>query len=122
MSSDEKRLLKLYRALSDGGRNSLLDFADFLATRDKGHAADIPTVPLDIPRPADESVVKAIKRLMTTYPMLARDKLLHETSGLMTRHVIHKNPAVEVIDELELVFKRHYDQYLQEKNQPDGTS
>jgi 2-polyprenyl-6-hydroxyphenyl methylase / 3-demethylubiquinone-9 3-methyltransferase len=54
-----------------------------------------------MPRPAVESVVKAIKRLMATYPMLARDKLLNDTSALMTQHVVHKRPAVEIIDELE---------------------
>lgn len=113
MTSDEKRLLKHYRALSASGRNSLLDYAEFLATRDNGVAAEVSSVPLDIPRPAEESVVKAIKRLRATYPMLARDKLLHEVSALMTRHVVHKHPAAEVIDELEALFKRYYDLHQQ---------
>lgn len=120
MAPDEKRLLKLYRALSGGGRSSLLDYADFLAARDNGQAASIPEAPLDIPRPAEESVVKAIKRLMTTYPMLERDKLLHETSALMTRHVVHKHPAVAVIDELEQFFKRQYDLHEQAKSEPES--
>lgn len=119
MSSDEKRLLKLFRVLSDSGRNSLLDFADFLATKDNGRAAAISQEPLVIPRPAEESVVKAIKRLMATYPMLERDKLLHETSALMTRHVVHKQPAAEVIDELEQFFKRQYDLHAQAKCEPE---
>jgi hypothetical protein len=55
--------------------------------------------------------VKAIKRLMATYPMLDRDKLLHETSGHMTRHVIHGKPAAEVIDELEAMFAQHYERH-----------
>ena len=108
MSSDEKRLLRLYRALSNTGRGSLLDYADFLAARN-GETAQVPDTPLDIPRPAEESVVKAIKRLMATYPMLERDKLLNTTSALMTRHVVHRHPAVEVIDELEAFFKQQYD-------------
>ena len=112
MSSEEKRLLRLFRALSEGGRSSLLDYAEFLQTRNVA-SEPVPAArfPLDIPRPAVESVVKAIKRLMSTYPMLERDKLLHETSALMTSHVMHKRPAVEVIDELEAVFKRHYDNF-----------
>lgn len=118
MSSDEKRLLKLFRALSDSARTSLLDYAGFLASRDDGPIMAVPETPLDMPRPAEESVVKAIKRLMATYPMLERDKLLHETSGLVTRHVMHKHPAAEVIDELELLFKRHYDLHAQEKCEP----
>lgn len=119
MTSDEKRLLKLYRALSNSGRTSLVDYADFLASRDNGQAA-VPETPLDIPRPAEESVVKAIKRLMATYPMLGRDKLLHETSALMTRHVVHKHPAVEVIDELESLFKRYYDLHEQAKRETES--
>lgn len=118
MAPDEKRLLKHYRALSDSGRTSLHDFAEFLSARDIGRAAEISETPLDLPRPAQESVVRAIKRLMATYPMLARDRLLHDTSALMTRHVIHKHPAVEVIDELEALFKRYYEQHLLAKNEP----
>lgn len=118
MTSDEKKLLQHFRALPENGRLSLLDYAEFLATRAENQPAPASVTPLDMPRPAGESVVKAIKRLMATYPMLARDQLLHETSALMTRHVVHKHPAAEVIDELELLFRRHYDQYLQAKNEP----
>ena len=72
-----------------------------------------PCCPLRYPRPEKESVIKAVKRLMQTYPMLDRDRLLQDTSALVTRHVMHKAPAAGVIDELELMFKRHYDAYLQ---------
>jgi len=112
MTQDERRLLQTFRNLGDAQKTSLLDYADFLVARAGSAVGDaIPTEPLDIPRPAEENVVKAIRRLMTTYPMLdrSRDKLLHETSALMTQHLIHKRPAVEVIDELELVFRRHYE-------------
>lgn len=113
MQANEKELLQLYRTLSEGGRKSLLDYAEFLASRDAGAPAEpVPQVPLDIPRPTQESVIKAVRRLMQTYPMLERDKLLHETSALVTRHVVHKDPAPGVIDELELLFKRHYDAHL----------
>ncbi|MDD5366476.1 MAG: hypothetical protein PHR30_14160 [Gallionellaceae bacterium] len=117
MNSDEKRLLKCYRTLSDSGRTSLEDYADFLASRDNGQAVAVSETPLDIPRPVEESVVKAIKRLMATYPMLGRDKLLHEASALMTRHVVHKQPAVEVIDDLESLFKRYYGLHEQGKHE-----
>lgn len=115
MTPEEKRLLQSYRALSEASRQSLLDYAEFLAAREPATPArpEAAGKPLDIPRPADESVIKAVKRLMQTYPMLERDKLLHETTAQVTRNVIHKHPAAEVIDELELIFKRHYDAYLQ---------
>lgn len=112
MNQDERRLLKLFRALPEAQQAGLVDYAEFLASR--GHSEEAQSasqVPLDIPRPTEESVVKAIKRLMSTYPMLDRDKLLHDTSGLMSQHVMHKRPAVEVIDELELVFRRHYENH-----------
>lgn len=119
MDSDEKRLLRHFRGLAAGARSSLLDYAEFLASRAENQPEPVSGVPLAIPRPAEESVVRAIKRLMATYPMLERGKLLHDTSAQMTRHVVHKHPAAEVIDELEAIFKQHYDQYLQGKNEPE---
>jgi hypothetical protein len=114
MQSDEKQLLQLFRALPEASRKSLLDYAEFLGTREGGSTNEpVSQIPLDIPRPEKESVIRAVKRLMLTYPMLDRDKLLHETTALVTRHVVHRDPAPGVIDELELVFKRHYDAHLQ---------
>lgn len=115
MTPEEKRLLKHFRELSPAGKNSLLDYAEFLRTRAGDLAPEKPSQPLNIPRPQEETVVKAIKRLMANYPMLERDKLLHETSGLMTRHIVHKHAAADIIDELEAVFMRHYQQHLEDK-------
>ncbi len=84
----------------------LLEFAQFL--QERYGACELPA-PESIERPAQESVVKAIKRLAATYPMLDRAKMLHETSALMTQHVMQGRDAVEVIDELEIVFRRHYE-------------
>lgn len=110
MSPDERRLLRLFRSLGESRRAGLLDFAEFLASRTSDDAAPVqPQTPLDIPRPAEESVIQAIKRLKATYPMLGGDKLLHETSGLVTQHILHKRPASEVIDELEAMFRRQFD-------------
>jgi hypothetical protein len=120
MQSDEKQLLRQFRALSEANRKSLLDYAEFLGTRDAGLITEpVPQLPLVIPRPEQESVIKAVKRLMQTYPMLEREKLLHETTALVSRHVMHKDPAPGVIDELELVFKRHYDAHLQAAVSPN---
>ncbi len=114
MTSNEKQLLKLFQRLAEADRRSLMDYAEFLVGRSGGAEAPVPVsaTPLNIPRPESESVIKAVRRLMQTYPMLERDKLLHETTSLVTRNVVHKDPAPGVIDELELLFKRHYDAYL----------
>jgi hypothetical protein len=40
--------------------------------------------------------------------MIPRERLLNETSSLMTAHVIHGKAATVVIDELEVMFTQHY--------------
>lgn len=115
MSELEENLLKLFRALPVGDQASLLAFAEFLHGRAGGVApvrierepAPIPE-PVEIPRPEAESVVKAVKRLAQTYPMLDKSKMLNDTSTLVMQHVIQGRDAAEVIDELEIVFQRHY--------------
>lgn len=108
MTADERRLLRFYRALPEAKRDSLLDYAEFLLNRALPEAPETPAEPLDIPRPEQESVVKAIKRLRETYPMIDRAKILHDTSASMTKHLVHGKPAAEVIDELEALFLSHY--------------
>lgn len=108
MNQDERRLLRLYRGLPPAQKAGLLDYAEYLSQRAVPEQEDA-KAPLPIPRPAEESVIKAIRRLKQTYPMLDTNRLLHETSGLMAQHVVHKRPAPEVIDELEALFRRHYE-------------
>ena len=121
MSTDRKKLLRLYRDLSSPRQTALLEYAEFLASRDAADGLNqVSQIPLDIPRPAQESVIKAIQRLMASYPMLDRGKLLNDTSAQMTRHVIHGIPAVEVIDELEVIFQRHFEQHSSEAQQQNS--
>jgi methylase of polypeptide subunit release factors len=118
----QEKLLEILNRLSDTEAESLLAFGDFLLQRSgAGGVADVPggqsaapsvaevPKPLNIPRPDDETVVKAIKRLSATYPMLDRNKLLGDTSALISKHVVEGHDRVEVIDELEIVFRRHYE-------------
>jgi len=108
-SKTEKRLREILGELPETQASALLEYAEYLAARYSG-PKEI-TTPLDIPRPEKESVVKAIKRLGATYPMIDRSKMLNETSVLMTQHVISGRAAAEVIDELEVLFRRHYEKY-----------
>lgn len=108
-SKTEKRLREILGELPENQAAALLEFAEFLVTRYSG-PKEI-TAPLDIPRPEKESVVKAIKRLGATYPMIDRSKMLNETSVLMTQHVISGRDVVEVIDELEALFRRNYEKH-----------
>lgn len=110
MSGESKKLLRLFRGLSPARQRALVEYAEFLASRDEAEGLSaVPQEPVQIARPAQESVIKAIQRLMASYPMLDRNKLLHETSAQVTRHLVHGVPAVEVIDELEVIFRRHYE-------------
>lgn len=108
MKRDEKELLRLFRALPIEQQDTLFAFAEFLSSR----AVDTPLEigePEIIPRPVEEKVVQAIKRLRITYPMLDHSKMLHEISEHMTQHVMMGKPAAAVIDELETVFRQHYE-------------
>jgi hypothetical protein len=107
------KLVAIAARLSKEERDKLLEFAEFLESR-SSHAqshlqAQVPQSPLDIPRPEEESVIAAMQRLAKTYPMLNKDKLLHEAAGLMSEHVMHGREAAEVIDDLEALFVRHYE-------------
>lgn len=111
MAQDDARLAALYNRLPAAERETLLAFAEFLVGR-SGVPVDITPKPVE--RPAQESVVAAIKRLSASYHMLDRSRMLHETSGLMTEHLMQGRPAPEVIDELEALFRRHYQQQFGE--------
>jgi uncharacterized protein YccT (UPF0319 family) len=113
--SDEKRLKQWFRAMNAQDQATLLRFAEYLVSHPHNNLPAIQVFPEPelIPRPEQESVVKAIKRLVASYPMIERDRLLNETSQLMSAHVIHGKSANIIIDELEILFKTHYEQLKQ---------
>ena len=107
--AEDKRLLALFRRLSDAHKQTLIEFAEFLADKETTDNADEPSLePVSIPRPEQENVVMAIKRLRATYPMLDSADLFNEASAQMTRHLMHGIPATDVIDELEQIFLQRY--------------
>lgn len=114
MKNSKKKLIDTWCQLSDVDQLSVLSFAEFLLDKN-GAVENMVTEPLDIPRPEQESVIAAIKRLSKTYPMINKDKMLNETSALMSQHVIQGRNAIEVIDELEVIFQRYYQMTLKEE-------
>ncbi|HID48534.1 MAG TPA: Crp/Fnr family transcriptional regulator [Chromatiales bacterium] len=118
MNRQEKKLLDLYRGLPREVAEQLLAYAEFLAQRHPPEAMT-PAAPLDIPRPGEETVIAAVKRLSRTYPMLNKDTMLHETSGLVAQHLLQGRAAQEVIDELEMVFRREYEKHSQPREADD---
>ncbi|MEW5966064.1 MAG: hypothetical protein AB1720_03570 [Pseudomonadota bacterium] len=120
---DSKRLVSIFGSLSAGRQQALLEYAEFLAGKEGEESPPPPSEPLPIPRPEQENVVKAIQRLIQTYPMLERNHVFHEASAQMTRHLVHGVAAAEAIDELERIFARKYQQHLDALNkglQPSG--
>lgn len=106
------QLNRYYEKLGESERQSLLAFAEFLFQRQ----SDTDTVPLlqeaqAIERPDNERVPAALKRLKATYPMLEASDLLGEASELVTQFLMQGREAVDVIDDLEALFERHYELY-----------
>jgi hypothetical protein len=122
-STDERRLSRLFRALDAQSRQTLLSFAEFLSERSSGielrsglgaesdALEPCPSEPLWEPRPVQETVVAAIRRLRRTYPMLDGSAMLTQASSLMAAHVLHGRSAVSVIDELEALFKDRFEDH-----------
>ena len=117
MNSAEKKLLTVYNKLGESEQEMLRAFAEFLSQRTvvDQTSEEIPE-PENIPRPESESVVAAIKRLTATYPMLDKPQLLNETSALMTKHVMQGMDVVDVVDELEALFNRFYQDLVSTTN------
>jgi hypothetical protein len=111
MGGKQSRLTQLFDELAAPQQDTLLAFAEFLVARGESKGPPPLQAPLKIPRPEKESVVKAMQRLSATYPMLEKSELLNEATMLMSQHVMEGREAEAVIDELEELFGRYYEQY-----------
>ena len=107
LTKSEKKLLKQYQNLPEQARQSLVDFCDFLSAQNPISNNQL-LPPKDTLRPKDESVVLAMRRLSDTYFMLDKDDILNDASSLMSQHILQGRDSVEVIDELEVLFLKHY--------------
>jgi hypothetical protein len=108
-------LIDLYEAMDDNRKKSLTDFADFLYAQAEPIAKEI-QAPDDVPRPEQETVVGAIKRLKVTYHMIGSMSVFSEASALMTDHMVKGRDVVEVIDEMEILFEDAYKKIVQKSN------
>lgn len=111
MRPSAKSLVEIFESLPEQDQHTLFEFAEFLRSRAPEAEKAIPE-PLGIPRPEEESVVAAIKRLKQNYPMLSQKELLHETSDFMMKHMMKGVPAIEIIDELEILFEAKFNQLM----------
>ena len=112
MNPIAKQLTEIVDLLPESEQQTLLAFAQFL----KSQAPEIKPViaeALDIPRPESESVIAAIKRLAESYPMIERSAMFGDTSDLMMQHTMSGRSAIEVIDEMEILFDKKLKEILQ---------
>lgn len=105
-------MLELFRQFGDSEREQWLVFGEFLRSRQAPRQEALPEPDL-LPRPRQESVIAAIKRLSASYPMLDKAAMLNDTSALVSQHMLQGREADAVIDELEAVFERHYAYFKQ---------
>ncbi len=122
---EQRLLLRMFSRLDAPRRASLQAFAEFLYQQqeqeeqgDEAVVASEIQAPEDIPRPDEESVVAAMRRLSRTFPMINHDALLDRATSLMTAHMLQGQPAAQVIDELEALFDEHYQIYLNQFPHP----
>jgi hypothetical protein len=116
MAPVQQQLTELFQQLGAGDQATLLAFAAFLASRTPVHSATVKVEPEVVPepelieRPAQESVVGALKRLSKSYPMLNKAEMLSATSDLVATSIMQGSDPAGVIDELQEIFHRHYEQ------------
>jgi len=113
-TKSSQQLIKLYESMDEEQQRSLSDFADFLFDR-HGPAIKEILPPEDIPRPEQETVVGAIKRLKSTYHMVESMAVFSSASSLMTEHMVKGRDVNEVIDDMEKLFEDAYRKMLQDR-------
>jgi hypothetical protein len=108
----ERELLDLFGRLAPAQQDKMIAFAELLA----GGAPDVSRGErVIIARSTRETVTMALRRLVRSYPMLDRRRLMGEASQLMAQHALEGRAASEVIDDLEAMFERHYKKMKSDK-------
>lgn len=109
-------LVALAEQLPEDALITLQEFAEFLSAKHPPEENQEPDI-VPIPRPEDEGVIPAIKRLSKTYPMLDKRVLFEQTSATMSAHVLNEVSARESIDRLEKVFRKEYELFVEKRVQ-----
>ena len=112
--SRESRLASLSdiaAGLPDEALLTLFEFSEFLAAKHPKEV-EIDQHYQPLPRPEDESVIAAIKRLSQSYPMLDKTTLFDQTSAAMSAHILQDVSKQASIDKLERIFREKYETFL----------
>ena len=113
MKRDAKTLANLFNTLDKDRQQSLFDYAEFLQSK-YGMVKQEVSQPIEIPKPEDESVVGAIKRMKQSYPMIDSMEVFAVASNLMTDHMVKGRDVEEVINEIEALFEDTYKKLFRE--------
>jgi hypothetical protein len=97
-----------------------LDFAAYLSTQQPIVDKPVLQQPHAIQADENESVVGALRRLSKSYFMLQDHSLLDDATRLMSQHVIQGREALEVIEELEILFSNGYETYVKKHESPEN--
>ncbi|MBF0195618.1 MAG: Crp/Fnr family transcriptional regulator [Magnetococcales bacterium] len=110
ITKDKERadLLAAFRHLNPANKLTLIQFAKFLQSQQTEGEKPISQEPLDLPKPADESAVKALKRLKRSYPMIDADMSLLDDASRLLMEKITGTPDQEVIEKLEALFVERF--------------
>jgi len=114
----EKKLLHLYREMTDDDQHALIRYAEFLTEAKEEGSVEL-AEPTQIPVKENESVVGALKRLSATYPMLDKANMLDQTSTLMSDHLLRGKAKEEVIKEFDVLFEQEYKKLKRENTSND---
>lgn len=106
-----KNMIEIFDTLDDERRTSLVDYAQYLQSKGGLVEKEIGE-PLDIPRPEEETVVGAVKRLKLTYPMIESMSVFSAASSLMTENMVNGRDVIEVIDDMEKLFDESFEKLL----------
>ncbi|MBF0624238.1 MAG: hypothetical protein HQL82_05470 [Magnetococcales bacterium] len=108
MADEKTRLLEAWQRLNATDKTALLRHAEALAATGGEEPAPVPQEPLDIPAPAGESAVKALKRLKRSYPMIEADARLLEDASQLLMAKMMGTPEGDVIRRLEALFAERF--------------
>ena len=116
LSKTERQLCKIYKKLNDNKRETLLSFAEFLSsqqisTKEIDNLETVLHQPIVTVAEENESVVKGIKRLKSSYFMIEDQDLFHEISALMSAHIMKSISAKDTLLKIEVVFEKFYNKY-----------
>jgi hypothetical protein len=117
ITKDKERaeLLAVFRNLNKANKFTLTQFAKFLQSQQTDGEEPVSQEPLDLPKPEDETAVKALKRLKKSYPMIDADMSLLDDASRLLMEKITGTPDPEVIVKLEALFVERFKRWQLEQ-------